>query len=157
MAILIKNSQKQLKIRLAPLRELIEYLLVQAGIVTDRDLNILLVNNRTIQQMNRTYFNKDRPTNVISFSYLDDGLNWESLGDMVISVEKAIDEADKGGISPHERLVALVIHGILHIKGFDHLQDPREARRMRYREQKLAASARLHRSFTKLVAESGRV
>jgi probable rRNA maturation factor len=115
----------------------------------DRDLSILLTDNRGITKINKEYFDKDRPTNVISFSYLD-GFNTEVLGDLVISVERAGQEAEKGGISVQERLFLLLIHGILHIIGFDHERGFNEARRMRYRERKLLGYVTNHQSYKEL-------
>ncbi|MBP1746116.1 MAG: hypothetical protein H6Q54_731, partial [Deltaproteobacteria bacterium] len=102
----------------------------------DRDLSILFVNNKKITELNKQFFHKDYPTNVISFSYMD-GLSSEVMGDIVISIEKAREEAESLSIPFHERLFALIIHGILHILGFDHVNDKNEARRMRFREKKL--------------------
>ncbi len=86
--------------------------------------------------MNREFFGKDRPTNVISFSYAD-GFNYEVLGDVIISVEQANIESARLNIPFYERLFSLIIHGLLHVLGFDHESGGNEARRMRYREKKL--------------------
>ena len=102
----------------------------------DRDLSILLTDNRRIAALNKKCFGKDGPTNVISFSYAD-GFQDEVLGDLVISVERARQEAEQADMPFYERLFALVIHGLLHVLGFDHEKGGPEARRMRHREQKL--------------------
>lgn len=102
----------------------------------DRDLSILLVDDRKIAVMNRDFFGKDHPTNVISFSYLD-GMPGEAVGDIVISVERAGDEARQAGIPFYERFFDLVVHGLVHIMGYDHVKGAKEARKMRYRERKL--------------------
>jgi len=102
----------------------------------DRDLSILLTDDRKISALNRKCFGKDSPTNVISFSYLD-GFQDEVLGDLIISVERAQQEAQLAGMPFYERLFALIIHGLLHVLGFDHEKGGPEARRMRYREHKL--------------------
>ena len=73
---------------------------------------------------------------MISFSYLD-GFRYEILGDLIISVEQAQKEAREAGLPFYERLVSLIIHGLLHVLGFDHEKGGAEARRMRYREKKL--------------------
>ena len=104
----------------------------------DRDLSILLTDNRKIAALNRKCFGKDSPTNVISFSYLD-GFHDEVLGDLIISVEQASKEAQQAGMPFYERLFFLIIHGLLHVLGFDHEKGGPEARRMRYREHKLLA------------------
>jgi rRNA maturation RNase YbeY len=102
----------------------------------DRDLSLLLVDNEEIQTLNKKFFGRDRPTNVISFSYID-GPPHEILGDIIISVEKAKTEAEDADIPFYERLSALIVHGFIHILGFDHEAGERERRRMRYREKKL--------------------
>ncbi len=124
------------------MRKITEGLLASLNLA-DRDISILIVNNRKIRKMNRELFGRDRPTNVISFSYMD-GLPGEVIGDIVISAERAQEEARAMAVPFHERLLALVIHGMLHIMGFDHEKDRKEARRMRYREGKMLASVRNH-------------
>ena len=118
----------------------------------DRDLSILFVDNKQITELNKRFFHKDFPTNVISFCYMD-GLSSEVMGDIVISIEKAREEAESLSIPFHERLFALIIHGILHILGFDHVNDKNEARRMRYRGEKLLAYVTAHPLYVKLIKE----
>jgi len=101
-----------------------------------RDLSILLTDNRGIARLNKKCFGRDKATNVISFSYLD-GFSNELLGDIIVSVEQAKIEADKAAIPFYARLCALVVHGFVHILGYDHEKGGREARRMKYRERKL--------------------
>jgi probable rRNA maturation factor len=118
----------------------------------DRDLSILFVDNKKIKEFNKRFFNKDYPTNVISFSYMD-GLSSEVMGDIVISIERTRDEAESLSIPFHERLFALIVHGVAHILGFDHVNDKNEARRMRYREKKLLAFVTSHPLYQKLIRD----
>jgi len=104
----------------------------------DRDLSILFTDNKGIAALNRQSFGRDAPTNVISFSY-PDGFPFEILGDLIISVERAQEEARRAMLPLYERLFSLIIHGLLHVLGFDHEKGGAEARRMRYREHKLLA------------------
>jgi rRNA maturation RNase YbeY len=106
----------------------------------DRDFSILFTDNKKIAALNLKCFGKNGPTNVISFSYLD-GFQGEVLGDLIISVEQAQKEAREAGLPVYERLVSLIIHGLLHVLGFDH-EEGAEARRMRYRENKLLTYAK---------------
>ena len=129
-------------------RKVTEDLLVYLGLGS-RDLSLLLTDNKQIQAINLEYFNKDRPTNVISFSYAD-GFSCEVVGDLIISLERAHEESVRSGIPFHERVVSLIIHGLLHVLGFDHEKGEREARRMRYREKKLLAHVRSHRLYKEL-------
>jgi rRNA maturation RNase YbeY len=135
MTVLIKNSQNILKVDQKAIRSRTESLLAYSGL-QDRDISILLVDNRGIQALNLKFFGKERPTNVISFSYLD-GPSHEVVGDIIISVEKAMEESEAANIPFYERLYALIVHGFLHILGFDHEAGEKEKRRMRYREKRL--------------------
>jgi probable rRNA maturation factor len=81
-----------------------------------------------------------------------DGLSSEVMGDIAISLERAREEADFLSIPFYERLFTLVIHGIVHILGFDHVHDKKEAQRMRYREKKLLAFVVAHPLYHKLIA-----
>lgn len=106
---------------------------------------------------NKQFFGKDRPTNVISFSYMEnkeipDGyeLPNEIIGDIIISLEKAKEEAEALSCHFYERVFALIIHGLLHISGYDHINDRNEARRMRYRERKLLDYVCSHQLYKEL-------
>jgi rRNA maturation RNase YbeY len=112
----------------------------------DRDLSILLTNNEKIRRYNKELFGRDRPTNVISFSYAD-GFPCEVVGDLIVSVERAKEEAEAAGIPLYERLFALIIHGLLHVLGFDHEAGAAEARTMKYREKRLLAYVLSHRLY----------
>ena len=99
--------------------------------------------------MNKSYFGKDKPTNVISFSYLD-SLSSEIIGDIAISLERAKEEAEDAGRQFYERVFALIIHGLLHVLGFDHENGKKEARRMNYREKKLMDYVNSHELYKKM-------
>ena len=117
----------------------------------NRDLSILFTDNSQIRNINRTYLNKDQPTNVISFSYAD-GFPCEVAGDLIISLERAHEESERSGAPFYERVFSLIIHGLLHVQGFDHETGEREARRMRYREKKLLTYVCAHRLYKELTA-----
>jgi probable rRNA maturation factor len=87
------------------------------------EISILITDDPQIQELNRTYREVDTPTNVLSFpmqegkfSDLTPGL----LGDVVISCDTAQKEADEAGITLSERMSQLLVHGILHLVGYDH-------------------------------------
>jgi rRNA maturation RNase YbeY len=115
----------------------------------DRDVNILFTDNRGIQEYNRRFFGRDWPTNVISFGY-ETAFTGEVLGDLVISLERAREESEQSDIPFYERVLALIIHGILHVLGFDHEAGVKEARRMRYREKKLLNHVLSHAAYKEL-------
>lgn len=116
------------------------------------DLSILLVDNKKITTLNRTYFGRNRPTNVISFSYMNK-LPGEVLGDIIISVERAEEEALFAGRPFYERLFGLIVHGLTHIMGYDHEKDKNEKRRMRYRERKCMDFVAAHEVYKMLTDE----
>lgn len=117
-----------------------------------KDISILFVNNRKITELNRKFFGKRQPTNVISFSYIGE-LPGEIAGEIVISAEKAWDEAERSGIHFYERFFALIIHGLLHITGHDHEGERNQSRRMRYREKKLLDFVVSHDVYKRMVSE----
>ena len=105
------------------------------------ELSISIVGDRTIRIINRDYLGKDRPTNVISFSLQEGdfgGVNPHALGDVVLSADTAAREAEEGGLEFFERLSFLLLHGILHLCGFDHERSGEiEAAKMEQKEQQL--------------------
>jgi len=149
MAVLIRNSQRLMKLKRKAIGEVTGELLASLKL-HNRDLSILLVDDRRIALMNRDLFGKDRSTNVISFSYLD-GMPGEAVGDIVISVQRAADEAREAGIPFYERFFGLIVHGLVHILGYDHTKGSSEARRMRYRERKLMKVVLAHPAYLALV------
>lgn len=89
--------------------------------IEDAELSVVIVDNEQIRDLNRTYLEHDRPTNVISFPQQEgDGPSGEHLGDVVISIEKAAQEAQDAGMSAKERMLQLLVHGICHLVGYDH-------------------------------------
>ena len=114
-----------------------EFLLALAG-RTDAELSILLVDDPHIAGLNKTWRRKNGPTNVLAFS-LTEGedliMAGNLLGDIVISVDTAAREARKEGISVHHRLKVLLVHGFLHLLGYDHEKSDSEAERMFRKER----------------------
>ena len=150
MAVLIKGSQKLSAPDRQRVRKVTEDLLSYLNLAS-RDLSILFSDDKQIHKINRTYFDRDHPTNVISFSYMD-GSPCEVLGDLVISLERAREESELANIPFYERVFSLIIHGLLHVQGFDHERGEREARRMKYREKKLLAHVLSHELYKELSA-----
>jgi len=109
----------------------------------DSQLSILLVDDLQIQEINRDYLNKDRPTNVISFAMQEgegSGVQPDLLGDIVISAETAARDAEDAGMSFESELYFLLLHGILHLIGYDHERGTQEdAERMEAREREVFA------------------
>jgi probable rRNA maturation factor len=74
------------------------------------------------------------------------------MGDIIISVERNREEAESLSIPFYERLFALIVHGIVHILGYDHVNDRKEARRMGYHEKKLLTFVTSHPLYVKLMS-----
>jgi probable rRNA maturation factor len=111
------------------------------GCPDETELSVSIVGDRSIRIINRDYLAKDRPTNVISFSLQEGdfgGVNPHALGDVIISADTAAREAEEGGLALFERLSFLLMHGILHLCGYDHERSGEaEAVRMEQKEQQL--------------------
>lgn len=94
-----------------------------------------------MRSINREYLGKDRSTNVISFSMQEGefgNLHPGTLGDVVISADTTAREAEEGGMSFDERFCFLLLHGILHLTGYDHERSGEvEAARMERKEQEI--------------------
>lgn len=106
----------------------------------DAELSILIVDDQQIAQLNRQYLNRKGPTNVIAFcmrqgQFSDIAPNL--LGDIVISADTAQREAQSAGISMQDRFDQLLIHGTLHLLGYDHENTAAEARKMEEKANEL--------------------
>ena len=86
------------------------------------ELSILFVDDAEIEDLNFHYRNKKKSTNVLSFPMHENSevIDHSLLGDIVVSVETAVREADSFGITLEERFSQLLIHGLLHLLGYDH-------------------------------------
>jgi pyridoxine 5-phosphate synthase len=102
------------------------------------ELSIMLTGDDAIAELNQVYRQKSGPTNVLAFAMGEGEENaGPLLGDVVISVETASREAGREGISLHRRLTVLLIHGLLHLLGYDHERSASEAAFMEKKEQEL--------------------
>ena len=90
----------------------------------DFELTIRLVNSEESQQLNNQYRGKDKPTNVLSFPFeVPDGIELNLLGDLIICIEVMKQEAQEQNKALFNHWAHLVIHGCLHLVGFDHISD----------------------------------
>lgn len=125
--------------------------LLRAAGLASCELSLSLVTDDSIRALNRDHRNQDKPTDVLSFSQIEErgaaapdprrvmdtpGL---PLGDVVISVDTALAQARRYAVAPRERLRTLLIHGFLHLLGYDHERSRADARAMFARERELAA------------------
>jgi probable rRNA maturation factor len=120
--------------------------LIRAEGLTAGELSIVLTGDGAIRKLNREFRGIDRATDVLSFPQFDDAGDAAAnaaarlpIGDVVISIDTAIRQADRIGVEPADRIRTLLIHGFLHLLGYDHERSTAEARRMFARERELAA------------------
>jgi probable rRNA maturation factor len=107
------------------------------------ELSIVLMNDNQIQDLNRIYRRKNRPTDVLAFSQREGPYGAEAgtlLGDVVVSVPTARRQARARGATLREELTMLVAHGLLHLLGWDHQTESAD-RRMRKETERLCMAA----------------
>ena len=106
----------------------------------DAELSVLLVSDRVMRQLNRDWRGRDRTTDVLSFAQHegDAAAPRQLLGDVVIAVPTAARQAKERGETLNVAAERLLIHGVLHLLGYDHERSQAEARRMQRRERRLA-------------------
>jgi len=141
MDIQIANRQKGHPISLRQLRRRTRIIL-DALKSPEGEISILLVDDLQIAAMNRRFLGREGPTNVIAFPMQEgrlSGLSPNLLGDVVISVDTAHREARAAGLALDERVTQLLVHGMLHLCGYDHEHDAAEARRMAAKSRALLA------------------
>ena len=137
------------------IRRCIQETLKAEGIDVRCEINVLVTNDAGIRIINRESRNLDKPTDVLSFPMfqLEAGnppADWEEyqdpdsrlvpLGDMCISLERAIAQASEFGHSVRREVGYLTIHSMLHLLGYDHLDEGEMKKQMRTREEAIAAS-----------------
>lgn len=130
--IIIRNTQRKVKLDIAKLKSDAAKILAALG-YPDFDLCILLVNETTIHTYNRDYRQKDKPTDIISFPFhpelsagdiimptCDDDKN---LGDIIMCPLYILNDLARWEKTFEERLQILLVHGICHLLGYDHIID----------------------------------
>lgn len=141
MLILTNNRQRRHHFKTLQLKKVAVRILGALGCPEETELSVSIVGDRSIRVINREYLGKDRPTNVISFSLQEGdcgGVNPHALGDVLISADTAAREAEEAGMEFFDRLSFLLLHGILHLCGYDHERSGEaEAQKMQQKEQQL--------------------
>ena len=138
----------------ANIRKCIQETLKAEGITAACEINVLVTDDAGIQTINRESRNIDKPTDVLSFpmfqleagnppkdweEYRDPETGLVPLGDMCISLELAVAQAEEFGHSVRREVGYLTIHSMLHLLGYDHLDEGEQKRQMRAREETIAA------------------
>ncbi len=137
------------------IRKCVEATLREQGIPIPCEINVLVTNDRGIQVINQAMRNLDKPTDVLSFPmfqleagnppkdwqpYLDPETGLCPLGDMAISLERAVAQAKEYGHSSRREVGYLTIHSMLHLLGYDHVDEGPQKAQMRQREEAIAAT-----------------
>ena len=137
------------------IQKCVEATLSAEGISAPCEINVLVTNDRGIHAINLASRDIDRPTDVLSFpmfelepgnppadweEYKDPGTNAVPLGDMVISLERARAQAKEFGHSVKREVGYLTIHSMLHLLGYDHLDEGPMKKQMRAREEAIAST-----------------
>lgn len=137
------------------IRKCIEAVLVAENVRVGCEINVLVTNDRGIQAINMASRKIDRPTDVLSFpmfqfipgqlptewtNYIDPESELCPLGDMALSLERAIAQGNELGHGMKREVGYLTIHSILHLLGYDHLDEGAQKKQMRIREEEIAAT-----------------
>lgn len=130
------------------LRRLVRESLGAHGLETQVELSLLITDDATVRELNKTYRGKDKATDVLSFALEADGRSdavagfvmppgeGVHLGEVVVSYPKAAEQAGERKHSVEDELALLVVHGVLHLLGYDH-DKPNREREMRSLEQRV--------------------
>lgn len=139
------------------IRKCIQATLDAEHICVPCEINVLVTGNQEIQTINKASRNIDKATDVLSFpmfqleagnppenwdSYLDPETGMCPLGDMAISLERAVAQAKEFGHTTRREVGYLTIHSVLHLLGYDHLDEGPQKAQMRKREEAIAATIR---------------
>lgn len=143
--VVVSNKQKKVKIPTGTkllIRKCCHAVLEHEGFLEPAEISVSFVDNNSIKVLNKEYRNKDIPTDVLSFPLGENGI-WDKnietgaliLGDIVISVERAVEQADMFGHSFDREIGFLTVHSMLHLLGYDHEVSGLEAVKMREKEE----------------------
>tara|TARA_B110000438_G_scaffold273423_1_gene292817 strand:+ start:502 stop:1002 length:501 start_codon:yes stop_codon:yes gene_type:complete len=140
MKIYIKNEHPQIKIDTQKIKKQIARVLSSLD-CNEHEISILFIGDEEIRDLNQRFRGIDRSTDVLSFPQHFEGepeIPGESiLGDIAISLETAHSQSEEHGLSLEEELTLLLIHGILHLLGYDHEISDQEEERMRKKTREL--------------------
>ena len=142
MEILIKNQQKIIKINQGKTEGIIKKVLQHLKVDEKTEISVLFTDDEFIRSLNNKYRGIDKPTDVLSFNLQEGAVESPEiesnnlLGDIIISVETAQRQADTLNHSMERELTVLLIHGLLHLTGYDHEED-KDYKIMREKESEI--------------------
>ena len=161
--VIIQNKQMKVKIptgiRLL-IRKCCNAVLDVEQFTEDAEVGVSFVDNDEIRALNKSFLQRDTQTDVLSFPMGENGV-WDKsietgmylLGEIVISVEKAVEQAEMYNHSFQRDMAYLTVHSMLHLLGYDHEQGGLEARKMREKEEMILSSLGLARELSLLSDE----
>lgn len=130
--ITIKNTQRKIKVDVAQLKKDAQTIL-DALNYGDFDLGILITSDKTIHKYNKEYRDKDKPTDVLSFPYHTElkagqrikisSEDDKNLGDLIFAPQYITNDLPKWNTTFEKHLKRLLVHGICHLLGYDHIED----------------------------------
>lgn len=143
MPVLIKNRKRGATVPASTIRRVAQRSLDALGL-SDAELSIVIVGDRTMRLLNRTWRHKDYPTDVLSFR-IEDALGATPqqnarvslLGDIVVNADAAERQRHERGLSLLAEIQRLLVHGVVHLAGYDHESDQKEARQMNAIERRV--------------------
>lgn len=119
---MIVNLQRKVKVEISPLNAFSAAIAASISEVTGRDFSVAFVSDRRMKELNKLFRDKDSTTDVLSFPHEPDEFDPDksNLGDIVISAEQAEKQAAENGLSLDIEIKQLILHGVLHLCGYDH-------------------------------------
>ncbi len=146
MAVIITNEQDKIEIPAhwaAKINQVAEICFQEEEIPLKAEVDLLFVDNAAIREMNKEYRDKDVATDVLSFPMYEaeeEIVDEEEIlfGDIVISLERAQEQCEEYGHSLEREVMYLLVHGLLHLAGYDHMEEE-DKKQMRTQEEKLLA------------------
>jgi probable rRNA maturation factor len=132
------------RVRVPELRRIARLVLEAEGVVPATGVEVVLADATTVQELNRLYRGHDEPTDVLSFAeheagaFVETPQHDDSLGEVIVCLPVAEEQATAAGRPVVGEVAHLLVHGLLHILGYDH-EDPDDAAEMKTREDELLA------------------
>lgn len=161
--VITKNAQNVMKIPTGVrmlIRRSCNAVLTNEGFEGDAEISVTIVDDERIRELNKQYRNIDKSTDVLSFPLGENGvydINYDTgakmLGDIVISIEHAFEQAEKYGHSLQREIGFLTVHSLLHLLGYDHENGGLEAVRMREKEEAALTQMGLKRNGSYYIDE----
>lgn len=145
MPIRIQNRQRAVRLPTPAITKRVEQIMAYLD-CAEHELSLVFANEAMMRALNRTYRQRDYPTNVLAFPQRTTAAQEPIslvLGDVVVAPAVAAREAEAAGQTLEERVVYLILHGVLHLLGYDHEGSSGQRRRMEKREQEILAYLRI--------------